>query len=48
MRVILDQLVRWRDRGDEHIAVATVVATRRSGGRLRDASGRIHAELQPK
>jgi xanthine dehydrogenase accessory factor len=81
MREILDQLVRWRDRGDEHMTLATVLATRRSaprgvgsklavsehgelavsilaeilavragrsGGRLRDASGRIHAELQPK
>jgi xanthine dehydrogenase accessory factor len=81
MREILDQLVRWRDRGDEHMALATVLATRRSaprpvgsklavsehgelavsilaeilavragrsGGRLRDASGHIHAELQPK
>jgi xanthine/CO dehydrogenase XdhC/CoxF family maturation factor len=81
MREILDQLVRWRDRGDEHMALATVLATRRSatrpvgskpavsehgelavsilaeilavragrsGGWLRDASGRIHAGLQPK
>src|SRR5436309_4828602 len=30
MREILDQLTRWRDRGDEHMALATVVATRRS------------------
>jgi xanthine/CO dehydrogenase XdhC/CoxF family maturation factor len=81
MREILDQLVRWRDRGDEHMALATVLAARRSaprpvgsklavsehgelavsilteilavgagrsGGRLKDASGRIQAELQPK
>jgi xanthine dehydrogenase accessory factor len=33
MREILDQLVRWRDRGDEHMALATVLATRRSAPR---------------
>ena len=33
MREIFDQLIRWRDRGDEHIAIATVVATRRSAPR---------------
>jgi xanthine dehydrogenase accessory factor len=33
MREILDQLIRWRDRGDEHIALATVLATRRSAPR---------------
>ena len=33
MREILDQLIRWRDRGDEHMALATVLATRRSAPR---------------
>jgi xanthine dehydrogenase accessory factor len=33
MREILDQLIRWRDRGDEHLALATVLATRRSAPR---------------
>ena len=33
MREILDQLKRWRDRGDEHMALATVLATRRSAPR---------------
>src|SRR6266480_1346502 len=33
MREILDQLIRWRDRGDEHMALATVVATRNSAPR---------------
>jgi xanthine dehydrogenase accessory factor len=33
MREIFDQLLRWRDRGDEHMALATVLATRRSAPR---------------
>ena len=33
MREIIDQLIRWRDRGDEHMALATVLATRRSAPR---------------
>jgi xanthine dehydrogenase accessory factor len=33
MREILDQLLRWRERGDEHMALATVLATRRSAPR---------------
>jgi xanthine dehydrogenase accessory factor len=33
MREILDQLIRWRDRGDQHMALATVLATRRSAPR---------------
>jgi len=33
MREILDQLIRWRDRGDEYMALATVLATRRSAPR---------------
>src|SRR4029450_13829542 len=33
MREILDQLIRWRDRGDEHMALAPVLAPRRSAPR---------------
>ena len=43
MREILDQLRAWTAEG-RSVALGTVVAVRRghAGGRLRDASGRIH------